>query len=243
MRTCLIRQPAGLGDILFLQKIALSLLSNSDVDIIYWPVIDHFSYLKEYLGVDHNIHFIPESSNFLYKDIYTNHKDIINGSEFLYIPFQFADLHIKTSSVMKCKYEYAGNIDFGDWKEYVSIRRNYLREDNLRNHLGVDRNEELVVVNRLYGSPPNSVKIKNDFNVINKNCKIIEMEYLGFDNLFDWIGIFEQAIEVHTVETAIGYILSIMNKDKVNVYPRLDFKPWDYMEEILPRQWKYYENN
>ena len=35
---------------------------------------------------------------------------------------------------------------------------------------------------------------------------------LGFDNLFDWIGIFEQAVEIHTAETAVTYILNLHNQ-------------------------------
>ena len=58
MNTCIINQPAGLGDIFFSMKIAKYM-----VDLGYeviWPVIPNFLYLKEYI-IEKNINFISTS--------------------------------------------------------------------------------------------------------------------------------------------------------------------------------------
>ena len=47
-KICLIRQPAGLGDILFCQKIADKIKNKYNIKVL-WPVIDGYSFLKNEL--------------------------------------------------------------------------------------------------------------------------------------------------------------------------------------------------
>ena len=65
-KICLIRQPAGIGDIFFLQKIAKHYLSLGYE--ILWPVISQFSYIKNYIKVD-GITFVDEND---YEDVLNN---------------------------------------------------------------------------------------------------------------------------------------------------------------------------
>ena len=51
MKTCLIIQPAGLGDIFFCQKIATHYSKNLGFKVI-WPVYEHFLYIKDYIKND-----------------------------------------------------------------------------------------------------------------------------------------------------------------------------------------------
>jgi hypothetical protein len=43
-KICLIRQPAGIGDIFFTQKIAKDLISKGYE--VWWPVIQQFEFIK-----------------------------------------------------------------------------------------------------------------------------------------------------------------------------------------------------
>ena len=46
-KICLIRQPAGIGDIFFTQKIAMDYISKGYT--VIWPVIEQFEFIKDYI--------------------------------------------------------------------------------------------------------------------------------------------------------------------------------------------------
>ena len=98
MKYAIINQPAGLGDIFYLQKIS-KLLSKNNFNII-WPVISQFSYIKDYIK-ETNITFVSEKEDFKYKNIYLkNYNQLIQETHgddiILSIPF----VHV----LMKQKY-------------------------------------------------------------------------------------------------------------------------------------------
>ena len=47
-KICLVRQPAGIGDIFFTQKIAKHFIAQG-YDVL-WPVIEQFSFIKDYIN-------------------------------------------------------------------------------------------------------------------------------------------------------------------------------------------------
>ena len=63
MKPCLIRQPAGIGDILFTQKIGKRLLETGRCNKVIWPVSKYYNYLQSYIGVD-GIEYVNENSDF-----------------------------------------------------------------------------------------------------------------------------------------------------------------------------------
>ena len=66
-KICLIRQPAGIGDIFFTQKIAKDYISRGYT--VIWPVISQFEFIKDYIKVN-NLMFVNENSDFPHKNIY-----------------------------------------------------------------------------------------------------------------------------------------------------------------------------
>ena len=66
MKTLLIKQPAGFGDILFCQKIAKVFRERTEYKEIIWPVASVYSYIQEYMGND-NFHFPSEDEDFSFK--------------------------------------------------------------------------------------------------------------------------------------------------------------------------------
>jgi hypothetical protein len=68
-KICLIRQPAGLGDILFSQKIIRKLMEQGYK--IVWPVKAEFLWLKQYIS---DINFCSLDEPFPLKEKYSTNK-------------------------------------------------------------------------------------------------------------------------------------------------------------------------
>ena len=240
MSTCLIRQPAGLGDIFFTQKIAKNMLDKKICDQVIWPVISQYNYLNDYIGSG-NISFIDETNDFPYKNIYTSSGNtILKTNEYIYVPLQHADQHYANEKVMQVKYKFCGNISYDNWEDYFEIKRNYEREKYLIDYLGVNLDEPFILSNNNFGSKNyKHLNNKREFD-LPKGIKIINMEYLSFDNFFDWMPIFEKAKEIHTVDTAICYLLHKMKINNVTVYSRTkDPNFFSYVDDIFNKEWRY----
>jgi hypothetical protein len=237
-KICLIRQPAGLGDIFFLQKAAAEIYNNG-YSKIYWPLKDNFLYLTQYIRTPY-IHFFSEAEEFPYKDVYLTEFSILNTNNFLYIPFQYADRYI-AGSVMEAKYKFI-NSSFDDWLNYFAFKRDTSRENILyHNILELADDEDYVLVNKNFGSPPDFLTITN--MQLPKNCKIVEMDFYGLDNIFDWCKVIENAKEIYTVETSICYFIEKLNcrAQEIHLYSRNREADFNYIKNIFNKNYKYYE--
>jgi len=230
-KICLIRQPAGIGDIFFTQKIAKDYISKGY--LVVWPVIPQFEFIKDYIKVD-NLMFVNENSDFPHKNIYQegySKPTVINVND-VYLPIQHFDRH-HNGSVMHAKYKLL-DMDFGDWLDYFSFERNLEREQKLIDHFDVN-DKEFVFVNRMFGSPPHSKPCPHMGEFENS----VEMEYLGWDNLFDWIGLLLKAKHIYTVETSILYIISKLGLKNVTVYSRHNSPSFHQVEHIFDKDLTY----
>lgn len=230
-KICLIRQPAGIGDIFFTQKIAKDYISKGY--LVVWPVISQFEFIKDYIKVD-NLMFVNENSDFPHKNIYQegySKPTVINVND-VYLPIQHFDRH-HNGSVMHAKYKLL-NMDFEDWLDYFSFERNLEREQKLIDHFDVN-DKEFVFVNRMFGSPPHSKPCPHMGEFENS----VEMEYLGWDNLFDWIGLLLKAKHIYTVETSILYIISKLGLKNVTVYSRHSSPSFHQVEHIFDKDLTY----
>jgi hypothetical protein len=230
-KICLIRQPAGIGDIFFTQKIAKDYISKGY--LVVWPVIPQFEFIKDYIKVD-NLMFVNENSDFPHKNIYQegySKPTVINVND-VYLPIQHFDRHY-SGSVMHAKYKLL-NMDFGDWLDYFSFERNLEREQKLIDHFDVN-DKEFVFVNRMFGSPPHSKPCPHMGEFENS----VEMEYLGWDNLFDWIGLLLKAKHIYTVETSILYIISKLGLKNVTVYSRHSSPSFHQVEHMFDKDLRY----
>ena len=220
----LINQPAGLGDIFFLQK-AAKYFSDDGIPVI-WPIEDHFMYLNDYINHS-GIFYYPKTQEFPHKKIYkldsifeTYTFDEKNKKNVLYVPFVHAEHTMMNmpnfESAMKCKYDFV-QIDRKGWQEYFSFTRNYTREQQLRDYYKIKENEEFIFVNDLFASPPNMIRrnIKIDTNI-----RVIYNDGSPC-HIFDFCWIFENAKEIHTIESAFCYIIEKLNTtDKLYMYSR-----------------------
>ena len=234
-RVCIIRQPAGLGDIIFTQKIAQTIIKENLASRIIWPVIKEYTYITSYMESE-EITYINENEFFPYKKTYlSNPKQIIDTKDLLYIPLQAADSIIRDCPIMQAKYKLC-NIDYHDWKDYFHFKRNKERESFLENYLNIK--EPFTLVNNNFGSKDYAYLKNNRGISIEGNC--IYMEYLDFDNIFDWVGILEKADDIHTVDTVWCYFMEKLGIEKATVYSRNhDPNFFKYVVGIFNPKWVY----
>lgn len=230
-KICLIRQPAGIGDIFFCQKIAKDYISKGYE--VWWPVISQFEFIKDYVKVD-GLNFISENDDFPHKNIYREgySKPIQISEELIYLPIQHFDRHFDCS-VMHAKYKML-DMDYSDWIDHFLFERNIEREQKLIDHFGV-QDKEFIFVNRMFGSPPDSKPCIHMGQYENS----VEMEYLGWDNLFDWIGLLLKAKHIYTVETSILYIITKLGLKNVTVFSRHNPPSFHQVEHMFDKDLTY----
>jgi hypothetical protein len=233
IKKIIIRQPAGIGDIFFCQKIAHILYQTYNVEII-WPVIPEFTWIENYIKIPF-IKFVNWEEDFEGKHILLNNdvSHIFTLHDYLIVPLQRADWNYPGLSVMDAKYKMV-NLEQNDWLDYFEFERDLEREQKLIDHYNL-QNKEFVFVNKMFGSPPYSKPCPH--MGIYENS--IEMEYLGWDNLFDWIGLLLKAKHIYTVETSILYIISKLGLKNVTVYSRYESPSFHQIEHIFDKDLTY----
>lgn len=238
-KICIINQPAGLGDILFCQKIAHVALQEFGCDKVVWPVSEVYNYLHEYISQP-NVFFEPKTQE-------TNlGKSIINTEELLYIPLVSSDIvtsHTDMRAHGHIKYKFFFNTDYHDWKNYFSLNRNLERESKLIEFLKLEDNEPFNLINRNFGTPPN-FKTNDHINPLN-GLKNIYMDIVPGFNIFDWIRVIEKAKEIHTMETSLYYILEKLGiEENVYIYSKYTSQygqkdDYEYMKSHCSKNWNY----
>lgn len=244
MKTALIRQPAGLGDILYMQSF-IDDIARRGFRVIY-PVIDHY-----YDSVTKNIE--TNNSNFIrvsdlpkdLLDVYLQTEEIISD-DFEYYPFdcitdpttesfrpEFSGL-----PVMEVKHAYYTSINpeyerdnllKNDWRDSVKLIRNFDREKAYQDLVGVCDDEDFIWVNRFFGTPPGV--IYRDVDIEDKNIRVVENDDKLTD-VFDVCGVLENAKEIHTVDTCFSYLVELLRTDAdLHLYSRR--KPTDEINEDI----------
>jgi len=238
----LIDQPAGLGDIFFLQKAVKNLIDLGNIAI--WPVISNFSYIKDYIQYE-NLIFVNKEENFSYKEIFTEceikhiQKPLLieNLKESLiYIPFIRAESpHMHG---MKCKYPLVQNSS-DNWQNYFKFERNIKRELELKEKYNIQDGEEFIFVNDLFASPPDMLRRNID---IKTKKKIIYNDGEPC-HIFDYCWLFENASEIHTIESAFCYLAEVLDTNaKLFMYSRIingrpQHNNFDYIDHVYKKNW------
>lgn len=182
--TCLINQPAGLGDILFLQKAAAELSKNYN---IVWPVLPQLEYLKDYL-VSYDIQWVRHGAHVSYDKL---------------VNFATAD-RIIPGPIMAGKYKLIG-LDHSGWQSFLKVKRNFDREQKLFDSLNISG--DFALINQIYGTPPN-VACKD---VPKSSLPMVNMSIIDGFTLFDWCGVIEAAKEIISVDTSINYLVDTLS--------------------------------
>jgi hypothetical protein len=248
-RCCLVYQPCGLGDILFLQKFAHYQINKGYE--IWWPVVSEFEWLNNYIP---NINFVswgdtdrkltgpplPDHVNFPYKDQYLPQKQNYFSNEFIFFN---GFSHIPHGrKIMAFKYEMVG-LDYSDWSKYLIFNRNIDKEKQLfYDVLKLSDNEPYVFINKKFMMRPyvsTMDRISSDPNHYKK--RVVELDILKGFSMFDWSMVLEKASEIHMIETALNYIIEssqlTLTANTMNLYSRINnFSEVDY---LFKTKWNY----
>lgn len=228
MKNCLIHQPIGLGDILFVQGIIKHLIDDGWT--VHYPVHPfYYDLVSSYIKLDGLIWY-EEGGDYPLASHYGHEEDYKTDKEW-YLPLTWADCYSRTQPMIS-KYFYA-NVPVDDWRKGLNIERNIDKENKLINKYKLYG--DYTIVNKSYNFP--SLKKEADMDV-RSEFKIHQMSYYqdkknGF-NLFDWIGALENAREVHTVGTSTAYLVDkYCLNNKIYCYERrLKGQDRTYHEEI-----------
>ncbi len=203
MGTVTINQPAGLGDIIWIQPI-LQMLVDKGFDVIY-PVIAHYLPMaKEYLPRE-GVNYVSLEAEYPFKELFGNPNIVQNNNQY-YLPLTYSHLHFPSSSLMISKYLMT-QTPLQDWRRCIPRIRNTEREKKLWSIVN-PKNEEFILANKYFGTPPHTKERR--LNITNCSAKIIHIDYRDQDlkefHPFDWIGIIEKAKEIHFVQTAFSFL-------------------------------------
>lgn len=189
---CLINQPAGLGDIIVCLKIA-KIYSERGYNVI-WPIKDFYlDVVKKHIDVD----FVEWHCD-------SNYSKLANSADLILNLDGATSIH-PNLGIVDAKYAEAKIYDFEDWVDYFNLVRDIDRESELTNLVKERiKTKKYTLVNNNYGTPPNTFRKKI---IADTDNDIVEMSLSPKYNIFDWIGVIENAAEIWTVDTCIHYIM------------------------------------
>lgn len=199
MPNCVIYQPAGMGDIFFLQKMVKHYESRGYT--VTMPVLSHLVWLKDYL----NAGIVDIQDEFPMKHRAGEHGVITEGDD-IYISTHTADLTHNDGRIMTSKYSMVG-LDSSDWANFFSFYRDYGMEQRLYDVLGFEEDSRYIVSSSFCGTPPGHSDFGNIPINNPDNLPVVRMGLLDGFNLFDWCKVLENAERIFIVNTSTNYIL------------------------------------
>lgn len=205
MKPVLLKQPQGLGDILFLFKLA-DHIEKKGHEII-WPMCETYFSQDVHLNLN-RFNFVNIDSDFPFRNEYL-HAPIAKVTEYSSCIIVATDGCSGQGGTMLSKYNLLG-LDYRKWYDYLTFTRNSEKEGQLfYDILGLKDSDDYVVANKYIGTPPHYLhKIYID---VPKDKKIIYVDFYSGYNLFDWCKVFENASELYLEGSAQTYILEKLN--------------------------------
>lgn len=219
-------QPAGFGDIFFTVKIGKRLIELGHT--VYWPTIEEYSYAKDYMVGDINW-CEPPNDDFVILDLG-------QASHLM----MYDDPNDVFEKVMDAKYEYANMLyeigDSSDWQDYLQIKRNYEKEEELCEIVLKDIPTEFVIANRFFATEVIPLDI-----IIESDLPMVDIRKIDGFTLFDWCGVFEKATEIRIPDSSFPYLVEILDTtDNLYLYNR-NTEPHIRTKKIWKKNWRFVE--
>ena len=257
MKYCLIQQPSGLGDILLSIKIGCH-FAEMGYNIV-WPVFSVYNNIGDKIFTRQKINFYDISSEYPFKREY---EDLCRAEisevvevrkDILFVPlkrsFQSTEGRRLESqgashdaSNMIAKFLMCGITHHG-WQEYFEILRNNKKERELINLLNIQ--SDYHVVNKLFGTPPVWNETLNKEIETPKGLQRVEMTYIDGYNVFDWLGVLEDASKIDAVSTSTFYFFEKMDlKCKPTIYSRntthrSDEENFNWLRQLAQKEYNF----
>lgn len=226
MKTCIINQFRGVGDILFVIPIAryyMSLGYRVLFPTLFPELNKHFPDIffinKNFVNIDYEMNTIVE----------------INGT--LILPLRYSDQITRTSykNCMAAKYRML-NLPPNMWRN-LYWKRDRIAENKLfYDVLKLDLDTKYNLINTTFLSDFSGkidIKVENDYRNVHMSTKE------GF-TLLDWCLVMENAETIHTVSTSILYVLELLplKNEELHIYKRGKFEDThDYYNYLMTKDY------
>jgi hypothetical protein len=232
-KICLINQPAGLGDIFFLQKF-VDIKISEGFEVIY-PTIPSLIYVRDYIKKE-GLKFFSMDEDFPHKGS-IHEQRIIQTEDFEYYPFNIADRSV-LGSCMEAKYTFVGQ-DYNNWQEHFQWERNTEKENKLYYQvLNLIDGDEYSLVSNVWGTPPT-----NNFREVptSGDYKVVSVEMLEEFTPFDWAKVIENAKEISIVDTSFNYLIEKLELKAEKFYLTSRFTPanFSHIINLFKKNWIY----
>lgn len=200
MKTVMILQSFGIGDVCWSQSIAHHFIQQGYH--VLWPVKPH--YVEACQKAYPKICFISDAA--VRQDLF-DIKEKIEYDGMMIAPIRWSDSYMKLpyKDVMKSKY-LMYELDWQTWRLHAMWQRDKKKEKELMGVLGISPKVKYNLINKRFGTNAERVVEIN----VNNDCFNIEMTDIKGFSLFDWAMVFQFATEIHTVSTSIVYMLELL---------------------------------
>lgn len=218
----LFNMPCGMGDVFFCQKIAHEFSKTYE---IYWPINPNIwnngaNRLINYFNFGVSLNFPNKFDKIL---------SLNNESLGITDP----------RDTMVGKYQRLG-ISMDNWSDYLRYERNFDNEKKVKEFYKIKDNEPFILINPYYSVYK---EMKGVFDQIPEDYdgKVIIMNPNLGVNVFDWCWMFENAEEIHSVDTSIHYIIETLDlkAKKLTIHPRHYLYAKYVYCGILKKEWKW----
>lgn len=231
----LIKQPSGLGDIIFIQKIVHTL--SKEFDRIVFPVLSTHYWITTRLIWPDNVTFEPVDRGVEYYKfkfgtnsmVPKKHQNLFNslainnmveiGDGWSYLPlhdavwaFAKTPQQVREVKTMLCKYNLC-DISFLGWEDYFMPIRDEKLEREVCGML-VPPGRSYRFVNNIFYDNYTVSSFVPEFK------DGIDLSVIDGYSMLDWWSLIDDAYEVHTVITSLLLMLYKMQKKNVFIYPR-----------------------
>ena len=263
MKTVIIKQGGGIGDILFSLKIA-KILHEEYKCLIVWPLHSYvYEQINEYIKIPYvkweneknydwlnNYKYFSKSPSLISSWVGPNPVKV-NDDTIIFPLCEAAQTpggEYKGGSIMCSKYQ-TFNFSFENWQDSILIQRNKEKEEELfYKVLQLSDKDDYIFVNKKYnrkiGIPIDSLYMSDE--VIKPVGRVVEGRTIPGFNVFDWLKVYENAKDIHIVNSSIFYILDSLEKKlpEIKIYNRDDNNDLSHLHPIKPtlrQKWKYVE--
>ncbi len=241
MRTCFIYQPQGIGDIIFIQKVAAHYRSLGYK--IVWPLFEYFSWLIPYLMKDH--YSFPLMSNdrkimepfdnsdkfyYLMGSTHAIFRKPVHAFDFVYVSCGPASMEM--DEMMTSKYDVA-EVDYTNWQDYVKLNRNHAKECELFYEvLGLKDDTVYTLANEYCSSHRITIPPVG---------KTVYMEPTQGFTLFDWIKVIEKCSRLITIDTSTPYLAEVFMPKHIPCHLINRYIPPSFVDlpKIFNLNWQY----
>lgn len=234
-KVCLINQPAGIGDVFFVQKIVDKFLSDGH-NVVY-PLEPQLMFIKDYIKKE-NLLFYSLNENFPFKEHFNN-ISIVNGENFIYLPLKYAD-RFYNGSCMEAKYKMVG-IDFKGWQQHFKFERNIKKENELYyNILNLSDDSNYTLLSNTWGTQPNFATKEIYYE---PSDNIINLRFIDGYTIFDWCKVIENANQISIVDTSLNYIIDTLKLKSEKLFLNSRFTPPNFSHIINLFNTNWYKIN